>query len=625
MELAEAVLRFGEFCIDPVDERLWRGNSPIKLGNKAFCVLLLLARNPDRLITKDELFETVWDGTLVSESALTSVIKELRRALGDDTRSPLFIESVYGRGYRFIAATEAAPNPVEIPVPPASLPVASPSPAAEPAGGPSVAVLAFANLTGDPANDYLSDGIAEEIITTLSRASNLKVPARTSSFAYRGRNLDARTIGRELGVSTILEGSVRLGGNRVRIGAQLIEASSGFHLWAQSYDRVLDDLLALQDDIASAVATALQAKLGAASAPAPDREAYHLYLQANMLSAKLTRESLGRALELYDRSISRDPGFARPRAGLARTLMLAVAMGFLPLDRRLEAKERVEEAIQLDPSHGLPYAVRSVLDVMTGRWLDAEANFRTALELDPREPSIPDAIALHLLAPCGHLRRAYERACQAIDLAPATDYLRLNCAGFALLSGQVDEAEAQFESAARLGVSQRSLFTVMKAELAGARGRTEEAATTLTQVLAAVEPLRLAGADQLCELVPPSLAGRADPAAASAAIALLVERTSQDNGIWRFLGTAGLLVRWQVRLGALDAAFAIMDRMVEAWRRSGYLSSMNLNQLWWAEMRPFREDPRFQDLVEQLGLMSFWKTHGPPDGHRLKGGKLIVL
>jgi hypothetical protein len=143
----------------------------------------------------------------------------------------------------------------------------------------------------------------------------------------------------------------------------------------------------------------------------------------------------------------------------------------------------------------------------------------------------------------------------------------------------------------------------------------------LTQVLAAVESLRLAGADQLCELVPPSLAGRADPAAASAAIALLVERTSQDNGIWRFLGTAGLLVRWQVRLGALDAAFAIMDRMVEAWRRSGYLSSMNLNQLWWAEMRPFREDPRFQDLVEQLGLMSFWKTHGPPDGHRPEGGK----
>jgi TolB-like protein/Tfp pilus assembly protein PilF len=623
MEGSELVLRFGDYCIDPVDERLWRGDSPVKLGNKAFCVLLLLARNPGRLITKDELFESVWDGTVVSESALTSVIKELRRALGDDTRSPLYIESVYGRGYRFIAAPAAAPLPAHEPAIP--LPTTPPSPLAAPGAGPSVAVLAFANLTGDPANDYLSDGIAEEIITTLSRASNLKVPARTSSFAYRGRNLDARTIARELGVSTILEGSVRLGGNRVRIAAQLIEASSGFHLWAQSYDRVLDDLLALQDDIASAVAAALQAKLGASSAPVPDREAYHLYLQANMLSAQLTRETLGRAIELYERAIARDPAFARPRAGLARTLMLAVAMGFLPLDRHIEAKARVEEAIRLDPSHGLSYAVRGVLDVMTGRWPEAEAGFRTAVELDAREPSIPDAIALHLLAPCGHLRRAYEHSCQAIDLAPATDYLRLNCAGFALLSGKVDEAESQFESASRLGVSQRSLFKVMKAELAWSKGRVEEAAKAMTQVLAAVEPLRLAGADRLCDLVPPALAGGGDPGAASAAIERLVDRTSHDNGIWRFLGTAGLLVRWQVLLGALDPAFAITDRMVAAWRRSGYLSVMNLNQFWWADMRPFRADPRFQDLVEQLGLVAFWEKHGPPDGHRLERGKLIVL
>jgi len=623
MDGVETALQFGEYRIDPVDERLWRGEAPVKLGNKAFCVLLQLARNPGRLITKDDLFTTVWDGTLVSESALTSVIKELRRALGDESRAPLFIESVYGRGYRFIASPAAAPLPAHEPAIPLVTAPAPPLPAPEPE--PSVAVLAFANLTGDPANDYLSDGIAEEIITTLSRSSNLKVPARTSSFAYRGRNVDARTIGRDLGVSTILEGSVRLGGNRVRIAAQLIEASSGFHVWAQSYDRVVDDLLALQDDIASAVASALQAKLGASSAPAPDREAYHLYLQAKMLSGRVTRESLSRAIELHERAIGRDPNFARPLTGLAGTLMAAVAMGFLPLERRLEAKARVEEAIRLDPGQGLSYAVRAVLDVMAGRFLEAEAAFRTAVTLDPREPTIPDAIALHLLAATGQLRSAYEHACRAIDLAPATDYLRLNCAGFALLSGRVDEAAAQFESAARLGVSQRSLFKVMKAELAWAQGRAEEAATAMTQVLAALEPLRLAGADRLCELVPPALTGRSDPDAASAAIAGVVERTSGDNGIWRFLGAAGLMVRWQVLLGKLDAAFAITDRMVEAWRRSGYLSSMNLNQLWWADMRPFRADARFQLLVEQLGLIPFWEKHGPPDGHRLEGRRLVLL
>ena len=188
----------------------------------------------------------------------------------------------------------------------------------------AIAVLPFANLTGDASKEYLGDGMAEELINTLNKVQGLKVPARTSTFAYKGRNTDIRQIAKDLGVGTILQGSVRAADKRIRITAQLINAQDGLHLWSESYDEEFTDLFKLQDTLATAIMTALQPNLHAAAEtavsqgrPTRDVEAYQLYLQGSSLADRVTEENENRAIEYFQQAIARDPKFARAYAGVA--------------------------------------------------------------------------------------------------------------------------------------------------------------------------------------------------------------------------------------------------------------------------------------------------------------------
>lgn len=607
--------RFGEFTVDPTDERLIGPQGPVRLGNKAFRVLLRLLENEGRLLSKDELFSSVWDGTTVSESALTSVIKELRRALGDESREPRFIASVYGRGYRFVGAADRIELRRRQPRRPA---------AAAPAEA-SVAVLAFANLTGDSALDYVSDGIAEEIITTLSRFEGLKVPARTSTFAYKGRDVDAREIARDLGVATVLEGSVRTAPGRVRVTAQLIEAERGFHVWAEKFDRPLDDLLALQDEIAAAVGRALRARI-AAPRRQPDKQAFALYLQARGLAGRATADALRKAVELHERSIAIDPLFARAWSGLAGTLMVATSFGILPLERRSEARAKVKEAIRLDGRLAAPHAILAALDAAAGNWLDADAGFETAVELAGNDPAVLEAMGLQLLAPCGLLHRGLELCRDAVELAPAAANSWLSCAILSLLCGNVPAAAEELTTAELLGVSrERASYKLLRAELANVDGRGEEAGQLMAEALAGAQPLASAGIVRTTKLVHDAMAGRASRDEASAEIGRFVEATDCDEALWRYQGAAGRLMHWQVSLGSVDGAYAIADRLIGSWQRCGHLATTSLIQMWRRDMEPFRHDARFQALVERLGMVRFWERVGPPDGLRGEHGRLVNL
>ena len=266
------------FRFDPDDERLWNGGKPVELSNKAFLLLRLFVSKPNRLLTKDDILEGVWGDVCVSEGLIKEYVHDLRKALGDDPKQPRFIETVRGRGYRYLGGIidisgRGACQPEVTPVTP----------------GLSLAVLAFANLSDDPAQEYFVDGISEDIIIGLSRNPHLSVIARASAFAFKDGSALVGDIGEHLDVQFVLEGSVRKTAQQLRVTARLVDAADGRHIWAETYDREIDDIFAVQDEIVSSIVHALGAIDGAIErsvwpkanrTAATNLTAYDCYLQA---------------------------------------------------------------------------------------------------------------------------------------------------------------------------------------------------------------------------------------------------------------------------------------------------------------------------------------------------------
>ena len=276
------ILAFGDHRLDIERRELRRGADIVDLEPKAFDLLAFLVLHRDRVVTKDDLLQGVWDGRIVSESALTTRINAVRRALGDDGTAQRLVRTFTRKGVRFIGnVTELADQ-------------ATPT-----WDKPSIAVLPFQNMSGDPEQEYFVDGMVEEIITVLSRFPQLAVIARNSSFTYKGKPADVRQVGRELGVRYVLEGSVRRAGNRVRIAGQLIDATTGAHIWADRFDGTLDDIFGLQDRVASSVVVAIEPRLHlaeierASRKPTESLEAYDFYLRVGAGSQKDQRQPGG--------------------------------------------------------------------------------------------------------------------------------------------------------------------------------------------------------------------------------------------------------------------------------------------------------------------------------------------
>jgi adenylate cyclase len=242
---------FEEYAFDADRRELRRGSDVVSVAPQVFDLIEYLIRNRERVVSKDDLIKAIWNGRSVSDAALTTRLNAARTAIGDSGEEQCFIKTLPRKGFRFVGAVREAKDPagaavadnqVELQKPDLALP-----------DKPSIAVLPFENMSGDPEQEYFADGMVEDIITALSRFKSLFVIARNSSFTYKGRAVDIKQVGRELGVRYILEGSVRKGGNRMRIAAQLIDATSGAHLWADRYDRGPSDIFAVQDEITASV------------------------------------------------------------------------------------------------------------------------------------------------------------------------------------------------------------------------------------------------------------------------------------------------------------------------------------------------------------------------------------
>ena len=405
------VLRFGVFDFDLNTGELRKAGLRIKLQPQPARILAFLASRPGQLATREEIQAAVWgaDAPIDIDQSLNFCIKQIRAALGDDPETPRYIETIPRRGYRFIGSVEIPDRQTAVPPGIAArfrartLVLLSSllalgayagwrywlRPASQPQARVLLAVLPLDNLSGDPAQEYLSDGLTEEMIGQLGRLNPelLGVIARTSAIEYKRSHKGIAQIGRELGVEYVLEGSTRRAGNKVRVSVQLIQVKDQTHLWAETYDREVQDVLAMQADLARSVAreigVTLAARRAGLSRPVSP-EAYEAYLKGRHYFRSLTRQGLDKALQSYQAASEKDPNYAPTYAGMAEAYYALSNMHLDPREAMTKAKSAAMKALELDST--LAEAHSSLAVVKAFYELDlagAEREFKRALELDP--------------------------------------------------------------------------------------------------------------------------------------------------------------------------------------------------------------------------------------------------
>jgi tetratricopeptide (TPR) repeat protein len=450
--------------------------------------------------------------------------------------------------------------------------------------------------------------MSEELLNLLARIPGLQVASRTSSFAYKGRNVDIREVGRELGVETVLEGSVRQAGEQVRITAQLIDAESGFHLWSETYERRMEDIFQVQDEIAAAIVDKLRIELAPQEqalavrdkAPTQNVQAYEYYLQGREAWKKRGEDNLRRAIDLYQRAIALDPGFARAHAALASAYV--VLPGYTKEEGDEErfapmAEASARQALSIDPKIGEAHAVLAQLNAQRRDLLDAESGFFFAISLEPNEATPHHWYSL-LLGEVGRLDEALEQARRAQQLDPTSAVIALNLSNMNLMKGNDDAALRYAKLAQELG-SGKSMNGI-EAAVAIRRGQWDEARRLISQqedIPPEVRPLATRFVDAM-----------ADPSVRPKVVA---EMQAMDPKVAPQLE----LIHPYIQLGQVDLVYKILfdelDRDPASWKKN-----WDLSVAWTPEGKVFRDDGRFGELVARMGIADYWKQYGYPDGCR---------
>lgn len=408
---AQRLLRFESFELDVRSRELRKGKQRIRLQEQPFEILRLMLERPGDVVTREELARHLWPkGTFVDfEHSLNAAVKRLRAALGDDADNPRFVETLPRRGYRFIASLRDGETV-------AILPVMSDYKA-------RLAVLPFANLSGDPAQEYFSDGLTEEMIQQLGRLcrGRIAVISRSSSNVFKGTGRRAREIGDVLRADYLLEGSVRREGDRVRITAQLVETRSEAHLWTDAYERSLTDCLSVQAEVAARIARSLAVELLPEQPvqPSHDASAYQTYLKGRYYWNLPGDQGFPQALEYFKQACESDPSFAAAHADLARThTARAEYYNLVPRTALETALPIAERALELDPHLAHAHlAVANIRAMLDWDWEAAEAGFRQAIALNPSSDGAHRWYGV-LLAGLGRSSEAVRESQRASELDP---------------------------------------------------------------------------------------------------------------------------------------------------------------------------------------------------------------
>jgi TolB-like protein len=464
---------FEDCVLDTSRRELQRGAAPVAVEPQVFDLLFHLVRHRDRVVSKDELLATVWHGRIVSESALFNRINAARSAIGDSGRRQRLIKTLPRKGLRFVGhvredkpAALVGTNVGLLASPPLTLP-----------DRPSIAVLPFANMSGEPDQDHFADGISEDLITGLARIRWLFVIARNSSFIYKGRTVDVSQIARELGVRYVLEGSIRRSGRRLRISAQLVDAITGAHYWAEQYDRELGDIFAVQDEITRSVAAAIEPELLAAEGvrtlaqSADDLGAWELVARAQTHFWRLTREDCAAA-------------YPPARGLLGFCQVFSAHMGWSDREQSLlPGRQQAVRAIALDDRHPWGHIALAYSAMMERHTEDAIAAFRRAVSLNPNSAAAHSHLSRGL-AFAGRDRDAIEHGEAAIRLSPLDPEMALFLGAIAVAhyaAGRYAETIERSLEAQRLRPGFQGSRRLLCASLAQA-GRIEEARSLLATI-----------------------------------------------------------------------------------------------------------------------------------------------
>ena len=464
---------FGEYQLDTETRVLQREGQRIPVQSKAFDLLAYLIERRERVVSSDELLDALWPGLHVTPAALSTAVQKARQAVGDDGEHQTVLHTEHGKGFRFIAEVTDLSEPETTQPKPASfrkrvavvagvaallLGVAliwlSQRQATDRIPGHSLAVLPFADMSADADQEYFADGIAEELLNTLVRFEGLRVVGRTSSFSFRDSDADLKTIGERLGVDVILEGSVRMAGDRVRITAQLVDAKDGFHRWSETYDRELDDIFAIQTEIATAIATALRVNLSSeqherlATPPTQNLEAYQAYLLGKRRLAGDTTTATVEAIGFFEQAIDLDPEFALAYVGLAYCFINeGDSTGLPPKVMLARARAAANKALALDGRLGEAHAALGSVKWLENDFAGAEAAFQRALALSPNSSEVFSDYGNLLGFELSRYEEALALTKKAVELDPLSVAAIQQVGAILLLLGRFNESQTWYELA----------------------------------------------------------------------------------------------------------------------------------------------------------------------------------
>jgi TolB-like protein/DNA-binding winged helix-turn-helix (wHTH) protein/Flp pilus assembly protein TadD len=639
----KAVYEFGSFRLDPAERLLLRDQSAVRLPPKAFDALVVLVENRGHLLEKDELLRQVWPDTFVEESNLVQHISILRKALQDGENGPRYIETIPTRGYRFIAEVrEVGVVAAVSDILPSA--IASPQPAAviSETGGPetspprhrsagriyatvalalllavillapvltprlrnrlrgsvpepiqSLAVLPLQNLSGDPAQDYFADGMTEALITDMAKIPGLKVISRTSVMQYKNSHKKLPQIAQELGVDGIVEGSVLRSGDRVRITAQLVRGATDHHIWAESYERDLSNLVGLQDEVSRSIATQIQKEIAPASpqrlaaSAAISPQARENYLKGRYFWNLRSEAGYLKAIEYFQAAVNEDPQYAQAYAGLADAYAL---LGSLPETNirgtaMPKAREMALTALKLDDSLAEAHTSLAFVEMhYDWKFKDARQEFKRAIDLNPNYSTAHQWYALDLVA-LGRMNEAVAEMKLARQTDPLSAIINTDLAEMLVWAQRFDEALQQ----ARATIDMDPNFAHAHRVL----GRIYAQRQMFPEAIAEGQRAVALSGDSPWMLL--DLASIYVQAGKKTEAYDCMKRAAKKSpgGV---LPDAGPTIGLFLALGDLNRAFSVMDTLYK--RRDGGLIILNTSP-----PGSLTSDPRFQQLLRRVGVV----------------------